>query len=68
MRFLEWQMDAEMMPLEIGPDGRPALPDDVLTVLDHCAHPEWAEQAAQLREEELRINQEIISLKNSLEN
>jgi hypothetical protein len=54
MRFLEWQMDAEMVPLEIGPDGRPAMPEDVLKVLDHCAHPEWAEQAARLREEQLR--------------
>jgi hypothetical protein len=53
-RFLEYQMDAAAMPQVLGSDDRPVLHDDVLAVLDGCAHPEWAEQAAQRAADALR--------------
>jgi hypothetical protein len=53
-RFEDWQMDAMAIPLVLGLDDRPVLDDDVLAVLDSCAHPELAEQAAQRAAEALR--------------
>jgi transposase len=50
----ESQMDAVGMPLLLGSDDRPVLSDALLAVLDDCAHPEWAEQAAQLAADALR--------------
>jgi hypothetical protein len=53
-RFLNWQMDALPIPEVLGSDDRPVLDAFLLTVLDHCAHPEWAEQAAQRAADALR--------------
>jgi hypothetical protein len=53
-RFEEYQMDASGRPLLLGSDDRPVLDAHVLAVLDGCAHPEWAEQAAQRAADALR--------------
>ena len=55
-RFEESQMDAVGMPMVLDSDDRPVLTDDVLAVLDGCAHPEWAEHAAQRAANELRLS------------
>lgn len=69
MLFFEELMDwVEMPRMPLGPDGRPVLADNVLAVLDRCAHPEWAERTAQLRVEALsRSNSTARILASTLE-
>jgi hypothetical protein len=36
-KFLDYQADAMMLPMELDADGRPVLPEEALVALDGCA-------------------------------
>ena len=66
-RFSDWEVEAAGIRVEMGSDDRPILEEDVLAVLDHCAYPERAGQAAQRAAEELRrSNQQARALAATL--
>ena len=55
-RFADWQADALGVAIRLDADDKPVMTDELLAVLDACAHPEWAEQAAQQAAETLRLS------------